>query len=69
MESNDIQDVKRWKVGAQVCVILLIVIASIVTVLLALSKPAWLAIISYWLILTAKNLCDLMAIRAENNIK
>lgn len=51
-----------WEKLSQLCVVLLIMLAAVVVVLLILGIPAWLVIICYWLVLTGKNVCDLLAI-------
>ena len=49
--------------SSQICVIILIIIAAVVSVLQIKQKPkiAWPWIIAYWVMLTIKNICDLVA--------
>lgn len=54
-----------WQKMSQLCVIALIVIAAIVAVMLMCGVPAWLVIILYWVVLTGKNACDLMALKKK----
>lgn len=54
-----------WQKLSQLCVVLLIVIAAVVAVLLILGISAWLVIICYWLVLTCKNACDVLANREK----
>lgn len=52
---------KGWEGASQALIGLLIVIAGYVAATVAAGRTAWPAICCYWTILTAKNLCDLMA--------
>lgn len=54
---------KGWEGASQALIGLLIVIAGYVAATVAAGRTAWPAICCYWTILTAKNLCDLMAKR------
>ena len=54
---------KGWESASQALIILLIVIAAYVAATVAAGRTTWPAICCYWAILTAKNLCDLMAKR------
>lgn len=54
-----------WQKMSQLCVIALIAIAAIVAVMLMCGVSAWLVIILYWVVLTGKNACDLMALRRK----
>lgn len=47
-----------WKRISRGLVFLLTAIAATVAGLLIAGKPAWFAIIIYWVVLTLKNLCD-----------
>ena len=60
---------EKFKWYSQLCVILLIVIAAAVSVLQVMKANAWLVIISYWVVLTAKNLFDWLAIKAAEREK
>ena len=50
-----------WQKASQLCVYFLMLIAAWVAVLLYLGRPAWPTIVSYWLVLTGKNACDVLA--------
>ena len=54
-----------WQKMSQLCVIALIVIAAVVAVMLMCGVSAWLVIILYWVVLTGKNTCDLMAFKKK----
>lgn len=48
---------------SQICVIGLIIVAAVVSVFQIKQKPkkAWPWIVGYWILLTIKNICDLVA--------
>ena len=54
-----------WQKMSQLCVIALILIASWVAWRIYSVGQAWAYIIAYWIVLTLKNLCDLMASRKK----
>ncbi len=54
-----------WQKMSQLCVIALIMIAAVVSVMLMCGVSAWLVIILYWVVLTGKNACDLMALKKK----
>ena len=54
-----------WQKMSQMLGVALIVIAAIVAVMLMYGVPAWLVIILYWVVLTGKNACDLMALKKK----
>ena len=51
---------KKYKLLSQALIFVLIVIAAVVAVTLAAGKSAWILIIVYWIVLTAKNIVDLI---------
>lgn len=50
---------------SQLCVIALILIAAWVAWRIYTVGQAWAYIIAYWIVLTLKNLCDLLASRKK----
>lgn len=54
-----------WQKMSQLCVYFLMLIAAWVAVLLFLGRPAWPTIVGYWLVLTCKNACDVLANREK----
>ena len=54
-----------WQKMSQLCVIALIMIAAVVAMMLMCGVSAWLVIILYWVVLTGKNACDLMALKKK----
>ena len=54
---------KKYKLLSQVLIFALIIIAAVVAVTLAAGKSAWILIIVYWVVLTAKNIVDLIIFR------
>lgn len=50
--------------ASQICIIGLIIIAAVVSIFQIKRQPkkAWLWIIGYWILLTVKNIYDLMAV-------
>lgn len=52
---------KKYKLLSQALIVALIVIAAVVAFTLATGKSAWILIIAYWIVLTAKNIVDLIA--------
>lgn len=50
-----------WQKASQLCVYFLMLIAALVAVLLYLGRTAWPTIVGYWLVLTGKNACDVLA--------
>ena len=51
---------KKYKLLSQALIFALIIIAAVVAVILAAGKSAWILIIVYWIVLTAKNIVDLI---------
>ena len=51
---------KKYKLLSQALIFALIVIAAVVAVTLAAGKSAWILIIVYWVVLTIKNVVDLI---------
>lgn len=51
-----------WQIASAGLVICLAVIAARVAIILAAKKTAWKWIVLYWIVLTAKNLCDYFGI-------
>ena len=51
---------KKYKLLSQALIFALIIIAAVVAVTLAARKSAWILIIVYWVVLTAKNIVDLI---------
>lgn len=54
-----------WQKASQLCVYFLMLIAAGVAVLLFLGRSAWPVIVGYWLVLTCKNTCDVLANREK----
>lgn len=54
-----------WQKMSQLCVIALILIAAWVAWRIYTVGQAWVYIIAYWIVLTLKNLCDLLASREK----
>ena len=54
---------KKYKLLSQALIFALIVIAAVVAVTLAAGKSAWGLIIAYWIVLTSKNIVDLIVFR------
>lgn len=54
-----------WQKASQLCVYFLMLIATGVAVLLFLGRSAWPVIVDYWLVLTCKNACDVLANREK----
>lgn len=54
-----------WQKLSQACVILLMLMAAMVSILLIWDRSAWLVIICYWVVLTGKNACDVLANREK----
>ena len=51
---------KKYKLLSQMLIFTLIIIAAVVAFTLAAGKSAWILIIVYWIVLTAKNIVDLI---------
>ena len=51
---------KKYKLLSQTLIFALIIIAAVVAFILATGKSAWILIIVYWIVLTAKNIVDLI---------
>ena len=51
---------KKYKLLSQALIFALIIIAAVVAVTLAAGKSAWILIIVYWVVLTIKNIVDLV---------
>lgn len=51
--------------ASQLCVYFLMLIAAWVAILLFLGRSAWPVIVGYWLVLTCKNACDVLADREK----
>ena len=58
--TNGGTSMKKYKLLSQALIFALIIIAAVVAVTLAAGKSAWILIIVYWVILTAKNIVDLI---------
>lgn len=54
---------KKYKLLSQALIVALIVIAAVVAFTLAAGKSAWILIIVYWVVLTIKNIVDLIVFR------
>lgn len=54
-----------WQKASQLCVYFLMLIAAGVAVLLFFGRSAWSVIVGYWLVLTCKNACDVLANREK----
>ena len=54
---------KKYKLLSQALIFALIIIAAVVAVTLAAGKSAWILIIVYWVVLTVKNIVDLIVFR------
>ena len=54
---------KKYKLLSQALIFALIIIAAVVAVTLAAGKSAWILIIVYWVVLTIKNIVDLIVFR------
>ena len=57
---------KKYKLLSQALIFALIIIAAVVAVTLAAGKSAWILIIVYWIVLTAKNIVDLIVFQKTN---
>ena len=57
---------KKYKLLSQALIFALIIIAAVVSVTLAAGKSAWILIIVYWIVLTAKNIVDLIVFQKTN---
>ena len=53
----------KYKLLSQALIFALILIAAVVAVTIAAGKSAWILIIAYWIVLTAKNIVDLIVFR------
>lgn len=53
----------KYKLLSQALIFALILIAAVVAVTIAAGKSAWGIIIAYWVVLTAKNIVDLIIFR------
>ena len=51
---------QKYKLLSQALIFALIVIAAVVAATIAAGKSAWILIIAYWIVLTAKNAVDLI---------
>lgn len=58
-----------WQKASQLCVYFLMLIAAGVAVLLFLGRSAWSIIVGYWLVLTCKNACDVLANREKRYLR
>lgn len=54
---------EKYKLLSQALIFALIIIAAVVAFILATGKSAWGLIIVYWIVLTAKNIVDLIVFR------
>lgn len=54
-----------WKALSQVCIFLLIYIAMVVAVRIYVYGQAWGWIISYWVVLTVKNVFDFLSTQTK----
>ena len=54
---------KKYKLLSQALIFALIIIAAVVAFVLAAGKSAWILIIVYWVVLTIKNIVDLIVFR------
>lgn len=54
------REMKKYKLLSQTLIFALIIIAAVVAFILAAGKSAWILIIVYWIVLTAKNIVDLI---------
>lgn len=54
---------KKYKLLSQALIFALIIIAAVVAIILAAGKSAWILIIVYWVVLTIKNIVDLIVFR------
>lgn len=54
---------KKYKLLSQALIFALIIIAAVVAVTLAARKSAWILIIVYWVVLTIKNIVDLIVFK------
>lgn len=50
----------KYKLLSQALIFALISIAAVVAIILAAGKSAWILIIAYWVVLTIKNIVDLI---------
>lgn len=57
---------KKYKLLSQALIFALIIIAAVVAFTLAARKSAWILIIVYWIVLTAKNIVDLIVFQKTN---
>ena len=51
---------KKYRLLSQSLIFALIIIAAVVAFILAAGKRAWILIIVYWVVLTIKNIVDLI---------
>ena len=58
---------KKYKLLSQMLIFTLIIIAAVVTLVLAAGKSAWILIIVYWVVLTIKNAVDLIGNKKEGD--
>ena len=58
--------IKKYKLLSQAIIFALIIIAAWVAVTIAAGKSAWILIIIYWIVLTAKNIVDLIVFQKTN---
>lgn len=56
---------KKYKLLSQTLIFALIIIAAVVAITIAAGKSAWGIIIAYWVVLTIKNVVDLLGSRKE----
>lgn len=54
---------KKYKLLSQALIFALIIIAAVVAITIAAGKSAWGIIIAYWVMLTIKNIIDLIMSR------
>lgn len=57
---------KKYKLLSQALIFALIIIAAVVAFILAAGKSAWILIIVYWVVLTIKNIVDLIVFQKTN---
>ena len=56
-------EMEKYKLLSQALIFALIIIAAVVAFTLAAGKSAWGLIIVYWVVLTIKNIVDLIVFR------
>lgn len=54
-----------WQKRSQALIFVLAGLAAWVAGLLSAGRTAWPQIVAYWLVLTGKNVCDLLAARKK----